>query len=76
MHQELRIFFDVRHDRAQNRYNARFDAIAWHIATKGKSLTYEKALKDQALLICGSPYRVANHRAWTNAAMDFLRRFM
>ncbi|MCP4540643.1 MAG: hypothetical protein GY832_26190 [Chloroflexi bacterium] len=76
MREELRTFFDARHERALNKFDARFDPIAWGIAVDGKSETYQKALKDTALLICGSPYRIANHRAWTDAAMGFLRRFM
>jgi hypothetical protein len=76
MHSELRLLFDERHAQAYERYNTCFDADLWRKATEGKSDAYRKALRDMALLICGSPYKVANHRAWSEPAMKYLRGFM
>lgn len=71
MHEELK-----RHIQAQDQYKNRFDPEAWATATEGKDFAYKVALRDQAVFMCGSPYRTADHRDWSETAMAFQCKFM
>jgi hypothetical protein len=66
---------DIKHSIAQVWYSAHFDSHTYNKATAGKTARYGRALQDDAMALCGSPYFKISRRNWAKPALDFLARF-
>jgi len=60
---------------AKHYYHEHFDNAIYHKATKGKTSTYDNALINEAMAICGSPFYTISWRNWSKEAIDFLSLF-
>lgn len=61
---------------ATDMYNACYNNLLYSAAINGKTANYGVALQDDALAICGDPWRQMSRRDYCKEAKEFLNIFM